>query len=101
MSRSCSSTTQRCLAPAHLFGTVAAAVAAGADAVVPVLAIPDTVKQVDADVVVATLDRSALRAVQTPQGFRRDVLVRAHVAVGADATDDAGLVERLGGSYTS
>jgi 2-C-methyl-D-erythritol 4-phosphate cytidylyltransferase len=63
-----------------------------------VLAIPDTVKQVDADVVVATLDRSALRAVQTPQGFRRDVLVRAHVAVGADATDDAGLVERLGGS---
>jgi 2-C-methyl-D-erythritol 4-phosphate cytidylyltransferase len=88
----------RCLAPAHLFGAVAAAVAAGADAVVPVLAIPDTVKQVDADVVVATLDRSGLRAVQTPQGFRRDVLVRAHVAVGADATDDAGLVERLGGS---
>jgi 2-C-methyl-D-erythritol 4-phosphate cytidylyltransferase len=63
-----------------------------------VLAIPDTVKQVDADVVVATLDRSALRVVQTPQGFRRDVLVRAHVAVGADATDDAGRVERLGGS---
>jgi 2-C-methyl-D-erythritol 4-phosphate cytidylyltransferase len=33
--------------------------------------------------------------VQTPQGFRRDVLERAH-AVSSDATDDAGLVERLG-----
>ncbi len=86
----------RCLAPAELFKTVAAAVSAGADAVVPALAIPDTVKQVDDDVVVATLDRSVLRAVQTPQGFRRDVLVRAHAAEAADATDDAGLVERLG-----
>ncbi|HEY9375961.1 MAG TPA: 2-C-methyl-D-erythritol 4-phosphate cytidylyltransferase [Jiangellaceae bacterium] len=86
----------RCLAPAELFNTVAAAVSAGADAVIPALAIPDTVKQVDDDVVVATLDRSVLRAVQTPQGFRRDVLVRAHAAEAADATDDAGLVERLG-----
>ena len=36
-----------------------------------------------------------LRAVQTPQGFRRDVLERAH-AESSEATDDAGLVERLG-----
>jgi 2-C-methyl-D-erythritol 4-phosphate cytidylyltransferase len=86
----------RCLAPAALFGAVAAAVAAGADAVVPVLAIPDTVKQVDGGVVVTTVDRSVLRAVQTPQGFLRDVLVQAHNTVAADATDDAGLVERLG-----
>jgi 2-C-methyl-D-erythritol 4-phosphate cytidylyltransferase len=86
----------RCLAPAGLFGTVAAAVAAGADAVVPVLAIADTVKQVDGSAVVATVDRAALRAAQTPQGFRRDVLVRAHASVAAEATDDAGLVERLG-----
>ena len=47
-----------------------------------------------------TPDRAALRAVQTPQGFRRAVLEAAHAAAGpgADATDDAGLVERAGGA---
>jgi 2-C-methyl-D-erythritol 4-phosphate cytidylyltransferase len=88
----------RCLAPPELFATVAASISGGLDAVVPVLPVPDTVKEVRGEVVVATLDRSALRAVQTPQGFRRDVLVRAHAAVDGDVTDDAGLVERLGGA---
>jgi 2-C-methyl-D-erythritol 4-phosphate cytidylyltransferase len=87
----------RPLVPVELVDAVAAAVAAGADAVVPVLPLADTVKQVDADVVVATPDRSGLRAVQTPQGFRRAVLADAHaMAAGVDATDDAGLVEALG-----
>ena len=89
----------RPLAPASMVGRVIAAVSAGADAVVPVVAIADTVKEVDmSGHVVRTLDRSSLRAVQTPQGFRRDVLVAAHEAAGedSDATDDAGLVERLG-----
>ena len=45
---------------------------------------------------VETVDRSALRAVQTPQGFRRDMLVAAYAADVEDATDDAALVERLG-----
>ena len=47
----------------------------------------------------AVVDRGALRAVQTPQGFRRALLVRAHAAAARDAiaaTDDAGLVRRLG-----
>jgi 2-C-methyl-D-erythritol 4-phosphate cytidylyltransferase len=88
----------RCLAPPPLFASVAAAVAGGADAVVPVLAVADTVKEVSGDLVLRTLDRSALRAAQTPQGFRRDVLVRAHAAVGEEVTDDAGLVERDGGT---
>ena len=45
------------------------------------------------------MDRSGLRAIQTPQGFRRTVLAAAHaLAVGVDATDDAGLVERAGGT---
>ena len=58
-----------------LVDAVVAAVRAGADAVVPGLPVTDTVKQVDtAGAVVATVDRSALRAVQTPQGFRRAVL---------------------------
>lgn len=86
----------RCLAPASLFDRLVAAVREGDDAVVPGLAVADTVKQVDDDgFVVATPDRSRLRAVQTPQAFRRPVLARAH-ATGEEATDDAALVERLG-----
>ena len=86
----------RCLTPVEVFDRVVAAVADGAAAVVPGTPVVDTIKQVDAHgVVVGTPDRSALRAVQTPQGFRREVLVRAH-AVSSAATDDAGLVERLG-----
>ena len=63
---------------------------------VPVLAVADTVKQVDGDRVVATVDRCTLVSVQTPQGFTREVLDRAHVAGGMARTDDAGLVEALG-----
>jgi 2-C-methyl-D-erythritol 4-phosphate cytidylyltransferase len=89
----------RCLCPAELVDEVAAAVRAGAAAVVPVLPVTDTVKQVDAGgTVVATPDRAALRAVQTPQGFRREVLTAAYARVSPDDTwtDDAALVERYG-----
>lgn len=86
----------RALTPVGLFERVAQAVREGAPAVVPGLAVVDTIKQVDAaGSVVATPERSTLRAVQTPQGFARDVLERAHAASGA-ATDDAALVEALG-----
>ena len=54
-------------------------------------------KRVDDVRVTATVDRMGLVAVQTPQAFRADVLRGAHAA-GADATDDAALVEELGGS---
>lgn len=86
----------RCLTPPEVFAAVAAELVAGAAAVVPVLPLADTVKLIDGDLVVETADRSALRAVQTPQGFRRDVLERAHATVPDEVTDDAGLVERLG-----
>ena len=86
----------RCLTPVAVFERVIASVLAGAAAVVPGTAVVDTIKQVDeSGLVVATPERSSLRAVQTPQGFRREVLERAH-AVSSGATDDAGLVERLG-----
>ena len=91
----------RCLTPASVVEAVVACLRAGAEAVVPVLPVADTVKQVDGDRVVATVDRSSLRAVQTPQGFRRDVLERAHAAGLAALTDDAGLVEALGGTVTT
>ena len=88
----------RALTPVDLVESVVAAVRSGNPAVVPVLPVTDTVKQVDGDLVTATVDRSVLRAVQTPQGFARDVLAKAHAAADptAPATDDAGLVEALG-----
>lgn len=89
----------RPLVPASLVTAVIAAVRAGAPAVVPGMPVTDTVKRVDDRLAVReTLERSLLRAVQTPQGFRRDVLAAAHAGVDADhpATDDAGLVEAAG-----
>lgn len=90
----------RPLTPPSLVDAVAAAVLAGAPAVIPVLPVTDTVKEVDADGrVIRTPPRAGLRAVQTPQGFRREVLEAAYAgmddAVSA-ATDDASLVELLG-----
>ena len=96
----------RPLTPAQVTARVIDAVADGAGAVIPVLPVTDTLKTVDASgVVTGTPRRSDMVAVQTPQGFRWDVLMRAHEAgasLGADeaaaATDDAGLVEAIGGS---
>lgn len=88
----------RALAPAALLERVAAAVRDGHDAVIPVLPVIDTIKRVGTgDEVAGTVDRSSLRAVQTPQGFRRAVLIKAHAAAVDGHTDDAGLVEGMGG----
>jgi 2-C-methyl-D-erythritol 4-phosphate cytidylyltransferase len=87
----------RALVPPRLVERVAAAVRGGHDAVIPVLPVVDTIKRVaDDGRVLGTLDRSSLRAVQTPQGFRRAVLEAAHAAAVGDHTDDAGLAEKLG-----
>lgn len=103
--------------PATVVRTVIDSVRSGAAAVVPVLPVTDTIKQVDVDGdVVVTLDRAGLRAVQTPQGFERAALLAAHRcptsevamageangdaiddAVSAAVTDDAALIERVGG----
>ena len=87
----------RPLATRALFTAVIDAVRAGADGAVPGVPVADTIKLVDeAGRVVATPDRDRLVAVQTPQAFRGDVLRRAH-ASGREGTDDAALVEALGG----
>ncbi|GAA3164538.1 MULTISPECIES: 2-C-methyl-D-erythritol 4-phosphate cytidylyltransferase [Streptomyces] len=94
----------RPLVPVDTVDAVIAAVRAGAPAVVPALPLADTVKQVEprprgeAEPVTGTPERALLRAVQTPQGFDRETLLKAHdtVVEGEGATDDAGLVERLG-----
>ncbi len=85
--------------PVDVVQRVLARLADGADAVVPARPVTDTIKEVDEEgAVVATLDRSGLRAVQTPQGFRRAVLEAAHAAgAGRSLTDDAALVEVRGG----
>ncbi len=90
----------RPLASPRLFAAVIAAVGAGGvDGAVPGLPPSDTIKAVDgAGNVTSTLDRSTLVAVQTPQAFRAGVLRRAHEQAGPGATDDAMLVEALGGT---
>jgi 2-C-methyl-D-erythritol 4-phosphate cytidylyltransferase len=73
---------------------------AGADCAIAAAPVSDTIKEARDGVVSATLDRSRLWAVQTPQAFRRAVLERALAVeddVLAQATDDAWLVERAGG----
>ncbi|HSF97061.1 MAG TPA: 2-C-methyl-D-erythritol 4-phosphate cytidylyltransferase [Ornithinibacter sp.] len=86
----------RCLTPLDVFQRVVDAVRAGAAGAVPGLPVVDTIKSVDgAGIITGTPDRASLRAVQTPQGFRREVLVTAY-ASGVKATDDAALVERCG-----
>ena len=82
-----------------------AVVRAAAERGAAVLGTPvtDTIKCVQGDQVAKTLDRSTLRAVQTPQAFRRDVIFRAHRAAresGYLGTDDTALVERLGEAVT-
>jgi 2-C-methyl-D-erythritol 4-phosphate cytidylyltransferase len=73
------------------------AVRRGADAAIPTVQVTDTIKQIQPDGSLLTLDRSRLVAVQTPQAFRASVLRQAH-ASGRDATDDAALVEAIGGT---
>lgn len=86
----------RPFASASLFAAVVAAVEAGADAAIPGVAVTNTMKRVEGEQVVETVDRSHLVEVQTPQAFAAAVLRAAH-ADEPDATDDAALVEAGGG----
>jgi 2-C-methyl-D-erythritol 4-phosphate cytidylyltransferase len=88
----------RALTPAGLIVRVVDALRAGHAAVVPVLPLSDTIKAVDGNgVVLGTPERAGLWAVQTPQGFATDLLLRAYQRAGAaDFTDDASMVEHVG-----
>jgi 2-C-methyl-D-erythritol 4-phosphate cytidylyltransferase/2-C-methyl-D-erythritol 2,4-cyclodiphosphate synthase len=86
----------RALASTDLAMRVIDSLRAGEKAVIPGLAVSDTIKRVDADnYVTKTPTRSKLRSIQTPQGFSRKVLIKAHKSPD-DVTDDAGLVEDRG-----
>ena len=87
----------RPLASSELGQRVIAALADGDVAVIPALSVTDTIKEVDASsYVVSTPNRERLRAVQTPQGFARETLVKAHMQ-NIEATDDGALVEAMRG----
>ena len=86
----------RPLASDHTWQAVIAAVLGGADAAVPCVPVTDTIKQRHDDGRLVTLARERLVASQTPQAFRAATLRTAH-STGAEATDDAALVEAMGG----
>jgi len=88
----------RALTPPSLIARVVAALRSGHDAVIPGLPVSDTIKAVDANgVVLGTPERAGLRAVQTPQGFRTELLRRAYErATAGGFTDDASVVEMTG-----
>jgi 2-C-methyl-D-erythritol 4-phosphate cytidylyltransferase len=85
----------RPLASPALFRRVIAEVRGGADGAVPVVPVTDTIRDLEGELV----DRDRLLAVQTPQGFVAEVLRRA-VGTRAEATDDAALVARSGGTVS-
>ena len=86
----------RALASTTLASSVLNQLIQGEHAVIPALEVVDTIKEVDSKGYVRnTLNRSSLKVIQTPQGFSRSILERAHQA-SEDATDDAALVEALG-----
>jgi 2-C-methyl-D-erythritol 4-phosphate cytidylyltransferase len=89
----------RPFAPPGLFTAVVDAVTDGADGAIPILPVTDTVKRIQGDAIVATIDRDELGLAQTPQAYRVDALRDAHtraVLDGTTVTDDAMLLERDG-----
>lgn len=85
----------RPLASTELFRRIVDAVLSGSAAVVPGVAVTDTIRRRTG----GTVDRDAIVAVQTPQGFSADAIRNAH-ASGEQATDDATLVEQTGMAVT-
>ena len=87
----------RPLVPHRVTQDVIAAIRSGAEAVIPVLPLVDTIKRVDSQGrAIETVDRNQLRRVQTPQGFNRKVLDTAYANPEVVATDDAALMDALG-----
>ncbi len=100
----------RALAPADLIARIVREVRAGRDGVIPGMPVTDTIKQVQpnpdglgAQLITATIPRSNLVVVQTPQGFNADLLRSVHAAAqeqsldeSTAATDDAALLAAAG-----
>lgn len=88
----------RSLASTELFNRVAQAVFENQIGVIPALHVADTIKKYKGDVIQETIERSDLVRAQTPQGFPASVLVAAHVGATEEFTDDAALIQSIGGT---
>ena len=86
----------RAFASSNLFEAVYQKVKTSGHGVIPALAISDTIKRISEGVILETVDRSALRSAQTPQGFIAAELKRAYADASNDFTDDAALFQSLG-----
>jgi 2-C-methyl-D-erythritol 4-phosphate cytidylyltransferase len=86
----------RPLVPDEVIGRVIEALGEGFDGAVPALPVADTVKRVDGDLVLETVDRSTLVTVQTPQAFVASAFRRCVESIHA-STDCASLIEQAGG----
>jgi 2-C-methyl-D-erythritol 4-phosphate cytidylyltransferase/2-C-methyl-D-erythritol 2,4-cyclodiphosphate synthase len=86
----------RSFTPSTLFDAVVRAVRETGAGVIPGIPVSDTIKRVDDGLAVATVDRTELVAVQTPQGFPRDLLTAAYADATAEYTDDAALFAAAG-----
>ena len=86
----------RALAPTSLFASVAASVRATRTSSLPVMRVVDTIKRIEGETVLETVDREVLRSAQTPQGFVSADLRAAYASAEADFTDDAALMQAAG-----
>jgi 2-C-methyl-D-erythritol 4-phosphate cytidylyltransferase / 2-C-methyl-D-erythritol 2,4-cyclodiphosphate synthase len=86
----------RAFTPTEVFDRVVAEVTASGFGVIPVVPVHDTVKRAAGSEVLETVDRSELRAAQTPQGFPANMLREAYAAITKDHTDDASMIQAAG-----
>jgi 2-C-methyl-D-erythritol 4-phosphate cytidylyltransferase/2-C-methyl-D-erythritol 2,4-cyclodiphosphate synthase len=86
----------RALTPTSLFASVAESVRITKTSSLPVMRVVDTIKRIDADTVLETVDREVLRSAQTPQGFMAAELVAAYASTEIEYTDDAALMQAAG-----
>jgi 2-C-methyl-D-erythritol 4-phosphate cytidylyltransferase/2-C-methyl-D-erythritol 2,4-cyclodiphosphate synthase len=86
----------RALAPTSLFASVASSVRATGTSSLPVMRVVDTIKRIEGDTILETVDREVLRSAQTPQGFVASDLRAAYAAAEAEFTDDAALMQAAG-----
>jgi 2-C-methyl-D-erythritol 4-phosphate cytidylyltransferase/2-C-methyl-D-erythritol 2,4-cyclodiphosphate synthase len=82
--------------PTALFEAVVARVRESGQGVIPGIPVADTLKRMDADVALETIDRSVLSAIQTPQGFPRVELTQSYAVAAQDYTDDAAVFAAAG-----
>jgi 2-C-methyl-D-erythritol 4-phosphate cytidylyltransferase/2-C-methyl-D-erythritol 2,4-cyclodiphosphate synthase len=86
----------RALTPTSLFASVAASVRDHNVSSLPVMRVVDTIKRIDGETVLETVDREVLRSAQTPQGFVAAELRAAYSAAETEFTDDAALMQAAG-----